>query len=69
MCSGGAGVDGRSGEPGNLLQQVPFGVVGEVVARGDGQVGANGGVDLGSQRVPDPADAQLPDVDDPRKHR
>jgi hypothetical protein len=43
---------------------VLFGVVGEVVCLGEADVGSDGDVGLSAQRVPDPADAQLPNAVD-----
>jgi len=57
--AGRAGVHGRRGEPAHLVEQVCFGVVGQVMSLGQGEVGGDGGVDLGAQGVPDPADAEL----------
>ena len=64
MVAGGAGVDGGDGEPAYLGEEVPFGVVGEVVGGGEAEVGVDDDVGFGAQGVTDPADAQFPDVPD-----
>ncbi len=49
--AGGADVDGGCGEPADVAQEMPFGVVGEVVCLADGQRGVDGDVGLGAQGV------------------
>ena len=46
--AGRAGVDGSCAEPGYSLEQVGFGVVGELVRASDGEVGSDGDIDLRS---------------------
>ncbi len=61
---GAAGMHGGGGEAGDAGERVGFGVVGEVVGLGDGQVVGHGDVDFGAQGVSDPADAEFLDVVD-----
>ena len=53
---------GCRGEARHVREQVAFGVVGEFVGPDQGQRRVDGGVDFGTQGVPDPADAKLPHV-------
>jgi uncharacterized protein YndB with AHSA1/START domain len=55
-----AGVHSRGGETADLIEQVRLGVMGEIVDLGHGQVRWHRDIDFGAQRVPDPADSQVP---------
>src|SRR5215218_4676767 len=62
FACGGVGVDGGGGEAGNGMDEGVFGFGGDGVGGLDGQVWADGDVGLGSQGVPDPPHAHLPDA-------
>ncbi len=51
-------------EPGDLAEQVALGMVGQVVGLGHGEARIDGGVELGSKGMADPADVDRPHLGD-----
>src|SRR5215472_16104489 len=64
MGASGTEVDGCGGQSRYVCQQVIFGVVGEVMGGGDGELWIHLHVGLSAQRVADPSDAQFSNVFD-----
>ena len=60
----GADVNGGGRQSPYLMEQMLLGVVGECVCSAQRGIGGDGGVDLGSQAVTDPANAKIPHLTD-----
>jgi hypothetical protein len=56
VVAGGAGVDGGAGQPGDGVDEVGFGVVGELVGLSEAETRVDVEIGLGVQDVTDPAD-------------